>query len=96
MARTVTDEVEFSLELELRYDAKTGIVEGRESVLQGGPGGEVVSKEDLSLRYILIGEADFREQVRDAGFSVCALFGDYDRSRFVPEVSPFMIWTLEK
>jgi hypothetical protein len=36
---------------------------------------------DLRPRYVLIGESDYRELAHETGFSICTLFGDYDRSR---------------
>ena len=96
VARAAVDEGELSMLLDVRHDPSTGIVEGTESLLRRSPAGEILSREDLSLRYILIDEADFRDLAESSDLSVVGLVGDYDRSSFDTDASPFMIWTLQK
>ena len=96
VAKAAIDEREISMLLDVRHDSSTGIVEGTETILERSSKGESLGRDDLPLRYVLIEEAEFRRLVQRTGFSISALFGDYDRSPFAPNTSPSMIWTLQK
>lgn len=85
---------QISLEIDVRHDTATGIVQGTECLIIRATTGEVISSETLPLRYRLIEELDFRRLVETAGLSVVEVFGAYDRSAFDRETSPFMIWCL--
>lgn len=56
--------------------------------------GLLTEKRKLDVRFRLTGHDEFLAMATDAGFTVEALYGNYDRSPFVPETSPVMIWVL--
>ncbi len=37
-----------------------------------------------------------KHQATNAGFHITELSGDYDRSPFLPDTSPYMIWILQR
>ena len=57
---------------------------------------ELVAKRALPMRFALIDRIRFTELVIAAGFVPVALYGDYGRSEYLEESSPFMVWILEK
>lgn len=61
-----------------------------------GHDGELLSKQLQPMEFAFIEKAEFESLARGAGFSIVALYGDYDRSPFDPDHSPVMIWTLAK
>ncbi len=73
-------------------DAKT--VECEQTFLLYDGNGGLKDRQTMGLRYSLIGEAEFAELAASAGFEVTDLFGDYERRRFDPDASPYMIWVL--
>jgi len=48
------------------------------------------------MRLALIDRHRFTELANGAGFVPVALYGDYGRSEYLEESSPFMVWILEK
>ena len=52
------------------------------------------SRRMQELRFALIERAAFEGLAAEAGFEIKELLGDYDRSVFEPEGSPYMIWRL--
>ena len=48
------------------------------------------------MRFALIDRSEFTEVAEAAGFVPVALYGDYGRSEYLEESSPFMVWILEK
>jgi SAM-dependent methyltransferase len=59
-------------------------------------GGTLRAKRLLELHFSLIDREAFESQAAEAGFKVAALYGNYDRSAFDPDHSPFLIWELRK
>jgi SAM-dependent methyltransferase len=57
---------------------------------------ELLTKRALPMRLALIDRSRFVELADSAGFVPVALFGDYGRSEYSEESSPFMVWILEK
>jgi SAM-dependent methyltransferase len=57
---------------------------------------ELVAKRALPMRFTLIDRSGFVEAAEVAGFVPVALYGDYRRSEYSEESSPFMVWILEK
>ena len=53
------------------------------------------AKRVLPMRFALIDRAEFAELANATGFSVGALYGDYDRGEYLEGSSPYMIWVLE-
>jgi len=48
------------------------------------------------MKFELIAKDDFAEMANAVGFRIIELYGNYDRSIFVEDSSPVMIWVLEK
>jgi len=61
-----------------------------------GSRGELEAEQTQEIRFALIARESFEGLAVDAGFRVVELLGDYDGSSFTPDVSPYMIWTMEK
>lgn len=61
-----------------------------------GKDGALLSKKLLPMEFELIEKSRFESMSSKAGFSVRALFGNYDRSPFDSVASPVMIWVLQK
>jgi hypothetical protein len=80
--------------MDLDYDPGSGQVEGTETLVKRGVAGQIVSQRKLAIRYALIEERAFRELAEGAGFVIEGLFGDYDRSPFRADRSPYSIWCL--
>jgi SAM-dependent methyltransferase len=57
---------------------------------------ELRAKRILPMRFALIDRISFTELVNAVGFVPVALYGDYGRSEYLEESSPFMVWILEK
>jgi SAM-dependent methyltransferase len=57
---------------------------------------ELLAKRVLPMRFALIDRSGFVESADSAGFVPVALYGDYGRSEYSEESSPFMVWILEK
>ncbi|MGB5830695.1 MAG: methyltransferase domain-containing protein [Thiohalocapsa sp.] len=58
--------------------------------------GALQKKRILEMEFELIEFDQFREMVEQAGFSVKAVYGDYDHSEFAASESATMIWELER
>jgi len=58
--------------------------------------GRLMAKYVLDARFRLIPQADFEALATAAGFRITALYGNYDRSGFRPDTSPYMIWVLDR
>ena len=58
--------------------------------------GVIRSKEFLNIQFVLHDRGGFEQLAQAAGFHAVAVFGDYARTEFREESSPFMIWVLEK
>jgi SAM-dependent methyltransferase len=57
---------------------------------------ELRAKRALLMRFALIDRISFTELANAVGFVPVALYGDYGRSEYLEESSPFMVWILEK
>jgi SAM-dependent methyltransferase len=58
--------------------------------------GLLTEKRKLDVRFRLVDQDEFLAMATDAGFAVETLYGNYDRSPFVAETSPVMIWVLRR
>ena len=58
--------------------------------------GRLTSKRQLPMEFEFIERDRFETMAHDAGFQVLELYGGYDRSLFVADRSPVMIWVLGK
>ncbi len=77
------------------YDADRGVVSGTQTFTTIHDG-EVVDEISVPVEFCLPSQAWFAEAARANGFTVEALFGDYDRSEYNPESSPYFIWCLKE
>ena len=57
---------------------------------------ELLAKRVLPMRFALIDRISFTELANAVGSVPVALYGDYGRSEYLEESSPFMVWILEK
>lgn len=76
-------------------DPETRLVEGVELFEEYDENGRLRAKRALSHRFRIIRRAEFEVMAEEAGLGVEALYGDYDRTAFDEERSPFMIWVLK-
>jgi SAM-dependent methyltransferase len=57
---------------------------------------ELRAKRALPMRFALIDRSEFAKVAEAAGFVPVELYGDYERSEYSEQSSPFMVWILEK
>jgi SAM-dependent methyltransferase len=78
------------------YDPATRLVQGAQFYELYDADGLLQSKRFVQLVFYLHGKDNFEALVRSQGFEIEALYGDYKRSEFDAQRSPFMIWSLSK
>ncbi len=78
-----------------RYDPVTHLVTGAQFYEVHGPDGALRSQWSTDLKFCLHSSETFRTLVTLQGYEVVTVYGDYARSVFQPEASPFMIWILK-
>lgn len=78
------------------YDPRTQIIEGVEIFEIYSGEGDLREKREVNIRFCLPDADRFRYAAGKCGFAVEAVYGDYRRSEFVPNTSPYMIWLLRK
>lgn len=86
---------EVVLRTRLSFDEASGIVEGVQILEEIDAGGASRGERLVPVRFALLGPEAFEALARAGGFDVESLYGDYGRSPFDPEESPYMIWSLE-
>lgn len=86
---------EVVLRTRLSFDEASGIVEGVQILEEIDAGGATRRERFVPIRFALLWPEAFETLAREGGFEVEALYGDYGRSPFDPEESPYMIWSLE-
>jgi hypothetical protein len=77
-------------------DESSGVVDRLQFYEFFDASNELVAKRVLPMRFALIDRRGFVELADSAGFVPVALYGDYGRSEYSEESSPFMVWILEK
>ncbi len=77
-----------------RYDAQAQRVTGAQFYELYTPEGVLQSKRFVDLQFCVHSREAFEALARSQGFEVAALYGDYARTEFQPETSPYLIWTL--
>ena len=80
---------------EEEYDPASQLVSGMQFVEVYDASGVLVEKRFVELSFFLHRPAELEALLAQAGFTIAARFGDYQRSPFEPETSPFVIWELE-
>ncbi len=83
-----------SLSSEERYNTSTGEVTGAQFYEVRDSTGAVLSELEVPLRFRLRAKESFEALAASEGFTAVALYGDYARATFEPQVSPFMVWIL--
>jgi SAM-dependent methyltransferase len=78
-----------------RFAGQDGVVEGVQVYQEYDARGVLRRQRMLDMRFALIGRDEFEQRAGGAGFRVAGLYGDYDRSPFEMDSSPYMIWILE-
>ena len=78
------------------YDAARQVVDILEFFEEYDAEGLMQRKRKLRLQFRLMEKALFESMIKEAGFTVKTLYGDYNYAPFEEEVSPFMIWILSK
>jgi len=77
-----------------RYDSEAGLVTGAQIYEIYNAAGEMQEKWSLDLHFYLHTRESFEELARTQAFQIKDFYGDYERSSFQPDSSPFMIWVL--
>jgi SAM-dependent methyltransferase len=77
-------------------DESSGVVDMLQFYEVFDASNELVAKRALPMRFALIDRSGFVEAAEAGGFVPVALYGDYGRSEYSEESSPFMVWILEK
>jgi SAM-dependent methyltransferase len=78
------------------YDSMTRLVSGAQFYELYDASGLLDSKRCLDLQFYLHDHDSFEKLARSCGFETDCIYGDYSRSGFDPEKSPFMIWLFTK
>jgi SAM-dependent methyltransferase len=79
-----------------KHDAATHMVSGMQFYELFDRNGSVKWKRYLKIMFYLHSKDSFESLARTQAYQIEALYGDYDRSAFQPQASPFMIWILRK
>ena len=87
---------EVVLKTDLSFDPETRRAHGVQILEQLDANGELMKSRTLPLQFILLEREAFEGLAREAGFEIERLYGDYQRSPFSAESSPYMIWRLRK
>lgn len=104
--RTLVDGVEHKVgkfPYEHGYIVVTGVETGGFPIVQRTQYIDRYNKDDhlaerikQPMQFEMIERDQFRELALEAGFSIKAVYGDYEANEFDEEISPVMIWELEK
>lgn len=78
------------------YDAATHLAKGCQFYEEYSDSGVLERKRMLDIEFSLLEREEFEALATAAGFAITGLYGNYDRSPFHEETSPFLIWMLEK
>jgi SAM-dependent methyltransferase len=76
------------------YDPESNLVEGDQIFEILDRSGEVVEERTVTVRFVLPEQDAFEGLAKETGFEVETIFGDYRRSAFHPDSSPYMIFIL--
>jgi SAM-dependent methyltransferase len=79
-----------------KHDAAKNMVSGMQFYELFDRNGSVQWKRYLKIMFYLHSKDSFESLARSQAYQIEALYGDYDRSAFQPQASPFMIWILRK
>ena len=78
------------------FDEGSGVVDRTQFYEFFDASNQLSAKRVLPMRFALIDRAGFAGLANAAGFTMVALYGDYDRGEYLEGSSPYMVWVLEK
>lgn len=76
------------------FNPSTHIASGEQVYELFSPNQLLLERRRLPVDFYLFEKAQFEQLAIDTGFTVEAVYGDYDCSQFTEATSPFMIWAL--
>jgi hypothetical protein len=79
-----------------RHDLATHLVEVQEFFEGYDAHGLMTFRRYSSLQFHLLERDIFVELVKDVGFEIADLYGNYDHTPYIDESSPYMIWSLRR
>ena len=77
-------------------DISTWVACSSQTFVRSGADDRVLEELTQDVRFALIGRDEFEAMAVAEGFDLTALYGDYDRSPFDRDRSPFMLWELRR
>jgi SAM-dependent methyltransferase len=77
-----------------RAGEPAGTVTGTQTIRASKRDGSILWQRVVDIRHRLVEHGEFEGMALKAGYVVDGLIGDYDRSPFSEQSSPFMIWLL--
>ncbi|MGA2625176.1 MAG: class I SAM-dependent methyltransferase [Bacteroidota bacterium] len=80
----------------LIFDPGTQVASGEQLYERLSRDKRLIEQRHLNVNFYLFSESEFAGLIRDVGFEIEALYGDYDRRPFDQGTSPFMIWKLKR
>lgn len=78
------------------YDHSTRLAHGFQYYELFDHESRMVGERSLEINFYLFNREEFEVLIHECGFDVVNLYGDYSKSKFDEEHSPFMIWKLRK
>lgn len=84
------------LHSEEHIDSDHGLITGTQYYTIYDKHGELLVERQLDISFNLLEREQFEHLIKRAGFNVHKLYGDYNRGKFDPQMSPFMIYCLRK
>lgn len=72
------------------------LVRGKQFFTIHNRNGQSLLERQLNIQFSMIEQGYFEPLIRQAGFAVHRLYGDYNRGAYDAETSPFMIYSLVK
>jgi len=78
------------------YDPKNKLVHGLQFIETYNLQGILQSKRFMDIEFSILDKEIFETMIKQVGFEVTALYGDYAYADFNSMTSPFMIWILSK
>lgn len=92
----INDEQTLLLHSLEQIDYEQGLIKGTQYYEIIKRNGDRLSERQLDIKFSLLDRDQFEKLVRQAGFYIHSMFGDYSRRAFHPVNSPFMIYKLRK
>jgi hypothetical protein len=77
------------------FDPVTSTVSGIQVFDIVSPDGTLLTRRSLAIQFFLHSQESFEQLATEQGFQVREIWGNYDRSEFLTDASPYMIWVLE-